>query len=659
MSDIAYSLNEMVERQIAARGVRDPLVLNAMRAVDREAFVPHDLVEFAYQDAPLPIEEEQTISQPYIVALMLEALELRRGEKLLDVGSGSGYAAAVASRIARQVFGIERHESLAESAAARCLSLGYTNVHIRQGDGTLGWPEESPFDAIMVGASAPRVPESLKRQMKIGGRLVIPVGDTPRVQNLKRVRRVGEHRWIEEDLGPVQFVPLIGEEGWATAAERVKRSHGAPATVAALVARHAVDFESIDRVDLGALMNRIGDARVVCLGEASHGTGEFYAMRARITRELIDRKGFTIVAIEADWPEAQRLDGFVRGTNVKPHPEQAFDRFPTWMWANRQVMAFVDWLAERNRSVPDPSRKAGIFGLDIYSLNRSIEAVLRYLDDVDPEAAATARHRYACLEPWQQDPAAYGAAVLSGRYRACENDTVAILTELARVRLGHGANDPDRFFDAERNAYLVSSAEQYYRIMYYGSAASWNLRDQHMFDTLEALLEHRGPASRAVVWAHNSHLGDAAWTEMSARGEYNVGQLVRSRYGEDAYLVGFGTDHGTVAAASDWNGPMEIKRVRPSHERSYERVCHESGVPRFLLPLRTGVPEIRRALAEERLERAIGVIYRPETEVESHYFSARLPRQFDEWIWFDETRAVDSLDVKQREVMPQTYPFAV
>jgi protein-L-isoaspartate(D-aspartate) O-methyltransferase len=382
-------------------------------------------------------------------------------------------------------------------------------------------------------------------------------------------------------------------------------------------------------------------------------------MRTRLTRELIERQGFTVVALEADWPEAQRLDRYVRGTSVAAHPEQAFDRFPTWMWANRQVMEFVDWLKDFNDGVSDPSLRVGIYGLDLYSMHRSMAAVIRYLDQVDPETARVARHRYGCLEPWQQDPAAYGAAVLSGRYRECERDVVAMLRQLVEERLTRAGQDPERAFDAERNAELVARAEEYYRTMYYGSALSWNLRDRHMFDTLEAVLRQRGAEARAVVWAHNSHLGDAAWTEMSARGEYNVGQLVRSRYGEDSYLVGFGTDHGTVAAASEWDAPMEIKRVRGAHERSYERVCHDSGVDAFLLALRGADTRLRGELMTERLERAIGVIYRPETELQSHYFNAVLPRQFDEWIWFDETRAVEPLPVHERAGMPETYPFAI
>jgi protein-L-isoaspartate(D-aspartate) O-methyltransferase len=647
----------MVEQQLRARGIRDERILRAMADVPREEFVSHELVEFAYEDTPLPIDEEQTISQPYIVALMLEALELEANDTVLDVGTGSGYAAAVASRIAAQVYGIERHASLARAAAERCTRLGYTNVDIRQGDGTLGLPERAPFDAIVVAAGGPTVPAPLKNQLAIGGRLVIPVGATPRVQNLLRVRRTGQDSWREEDLGAVAFVPLIGEEGWPDQRVGAKTAPEVP-HVPALVARHAEPFDDVSTADLDALLDRVCDARIVCLGEATHGTAEFYAMRGRITQALVERKGFTIVALEADWPEAQRLDRYVRGTSVAPHPEQAFDRFPTWMWANRQVMEFIDKLKDYNDTVQSEQR-VGVYGLDLYSLHRSIGSVLRYLDDVDPEAARVARHRYGCLEPWQQDPAAYGAAVLSGRYHACEQPVVAMLTDIVRKRMASAEHDPERLFDAQRNAELVAHAEQYYRMMYYGSALSWNLRDQHMFDTLEAVVRHRGGNARAVVWAHNSHLGDAAWTEMAARGEHNIGQLVRSRYGEDSYLVGFGTDHGTVAAASDWDGPMEIKRVRSSHVRSYERICHESGVAAFLLPLRGADQQLRRGLAPEHLERAIGVIYRPDTELQSHYFNAVLPRQFDEWIWFDETRAVEPLAVEARQGMPETYPFAV
>jgi protein-L-isoaspartate(D-aspartate) O-methyltransferase len=330
------------------------------------------------------------------------------------------------------------------------------------------------------------------------------------------------------------------------------------------------------------------------------------------------------------------------------------------MWRNREVQEFVDWMREHNRELPAEIR-AGFYGLDLYSLHSSIDRVLRYLDDVDPDAARVARRRYGCLSPWESDPAVYGRMVLSGRYRACEPEVVAMLRDLLSSRLEYLSRNGTRFLDAVQNARLVASAEQYYRAMYYGGRDSWNLRDTHMFDTLRLLLNYHGPESRAVVWEHNSHVGDASATEMGSRGELNVGQLCRETFGARSYHVGFGTHTGTVAAASDWGGPMEIKDVRPSHERSYERVCHDSGVEAFLLHLREPRREaVREELLEPRLERAIGVIYRPESELASHYFQAVLPRQFDEWIWFDETEAVTPLAMATvREDLPETYPFGL
>ena len=664
MTAFATERDEMVERQIVARGVRDPAVLRAMRAVPREAFVPADLEEFAYLDTPLPIGEEQTISQPYIVAVMAELLEVQPGERVLDVGTGSGYAAAVLGQIADEVYTVERHASLADEARRRFEALGYDHIHVRHGDGTLGWPEHAPYDAVMVAAGGPDVPRPLLDQLAVGGRLVMPTGSTLRRQRLVRVRRTGEETYERENLSPVQFVPLIGAEGWGE-----PRGDGAPAvtseTAATLPERIRAACEPLssadaDEADLEALLDRIGEARVVCIGEATHGTSEFYAMRARITRSLIERRGFTIVAVEADWPDAARIDQYVREAPASAAAARPFSRFPTWMWANTDVLRFVEWLRAYNDSTDDPEREAGFFGLDLYSLYASIHSVLDYLEDVDPEAARIARQRYGCLTPYARDPATYGAAALTGRYRECEEEVVAMLKDLQDRQMQYAARDGLRFFDAVQNARLIASAEQYYRTMFYGGAASWNLRDEHMFDTLRALLDFRGPDARAVVWAHNSHLGDARATEMGARGQLNVGQLCREAFEDEAYLIGFGTHTGTVAAASDWDGPMEIKRVRPSREGSYERLCHDAGTPAFLLSLRRSHGRrLRAALLPEHLERAIGVIYRPETELMSHYFHASLPRQFDEYIWFDETEAVTPLGVESAEGMPDTFPFGV
>jgi protein-L-isoaspartate(D-aspartate) O-methyltransferase len=663
--DFAKLRDDMVERQVAERGVRSPRVLKAMRSVPREAFLPETLREFAYEDSPLPIAESQTISQPYIVALMTEALELEGGERVLEIGTGSGYAAAVLSRIAGDVYTVERIGQLAEKAASTLSDLDYGNVHVLHGDGTRGWPDHAPYDAIVVAAGGPEVPESLKTQLKIGGRLVIPVGADLRVQELLRVSRVSESEYKTEDLADVRFVPLVGEEGWAPEQARAFSPTSRPAvkttdgSLAKAIAASSEKFKAIASAELEPLLRRIGDARIVLLGEATHGTSEFYRMRERISRELIERKGFSFIAIEGDWPDAARIDHYVRHAEYPPSEWTAFARFPVWMWRNQEVRDFIDWLRTRNANV-EPDQRIAFHGLDLYSLYTSIRSVLGYLDDVDPQTARVARQRYGCLTPWQSDPATYGHAALTGSYQTCEREVISMLTDLMRKQRAYAEHDGERFLDAVQNARLVANAERYYRIMYYGSRASWNLRDSHMFETLKTLLHFHGPRSKAIVWAHNSHVGDSSATEMASRGEYNIGHLCRQEFGNSAYSIGFGTNSGTVAAASEWDGPMEMKAVRPALPESYERLCHETGDPRFLLRLRTAMPTVLDAgLSKPRLERAIGVIYRPETELQSHYFQAILPDQFDEYIWFDETQAITPLKTKELEGLPDTYPFGL
>jgi protein-L-isoaspartate(D-aspartate) O-methyltransferase len=659
MSDQRAARERMVRRHLAARGIHDAAVLEAMRTVPREAFLPADLAEFAYEDSPLPIAEGQTISQPYIVALMTAALELRPGDRVLEIGTGSGYAAAILGRVAREVYTVERHGELAATAAARLRELDFHNIHVLHGDGTLGWAAHAPYDAIVVTAGGPDVPRALVEQLAVGGRLVIPIGEDRSLQALTRVTRQADGTLRREDLGDVRFVPLIGAQGWPTDEAWTGRARrvSPPAAISRLLREVAEPIAvNVSDADVGALLERIGGARVVCLGEATHGTSEFYALRAQITKALVRTRGFSIVAVEADWPDAARIHRYVKGLRAETASDwRAFARFPQWMWRNHEALGLAEWLRDWNTA----HAPVGFYGLDLYSLYRSIHLVLDYLDRVDPAAARVARERYGRLMAWEGDPATYGRAVVTGRYRACEDEVVGMLREMLAREIEYAARDGEHFLDAVGNARVVANAEAYYRLMYYGGSASWNLRDQHMFQTLEALLRFHGPDAKAVLWEHNSHLGDAAATEMGVRGELNVGHLCRETFGDRAYLVGFGTDHGTVAAAHEWDGPMRVMAVRPSHPESYERLCHEAGVPGFFLPLRRpSRPEIREELIPPRLERAIGVVYRPDTELQSHYFHAALPHQFDEWIWLDETRAVHAITDAEARGIPRGHPFA-
>jgi erythromycin esterase-like protein len=419
--------------------------------------------------------------------------------------------------------------------------------------------------------------------------------------------------------------------------------------------------------DFGPLLERVGDAHFVLLGEGSHGTHDFYQQRAEITKRLIIEKGFTAVAVEADWPDAYRVNRYVRGDGDDANAGEAlagFQRFPTWMWRNTVVLDFVEWLRDENSS-RNTNGKTGFFGLDLYSLFNSMRTVVDYLERVDPDAARRARYRYSCFEHFGENSQAYGYAASFDLSRSCEDEAVNQLVELERRAIEYlGQAGGDDFFDAAQNARLVKNAEEYYRSMFRGRQSSWNLRDTHMVETVEALTSHyarHGRDPKIVVWAHNSHLGDARATEMGKRGELNVGQLVRQRHGSDAVLVGFTTYSGTVTAAHDWDDPGEQRRVLPAIPDSYEHGFHQTGMPRFFLDLCDGGANTR-LMAAPRLERAIGVVYRPETERVSHYFLADMPRQFDAVFHFDETRALEPLEMPERwhdVEPPETFPSGI
>jgi erythromycin esterase-like protein len=404
--------------------------------------------------------------------------------------------------------------------------------------------------------------------------------------------------------------------------------------------------------DYDSLLDLVGDACFVLLGEASHGTHEFYRERALITKRLIYQRGFNAVAVEADWPDAYRINSFVRGAGPDQESVDAlsgFKRFPQWMWRNADVLDFVGWLREHNDTQAFPDRQCGFYGLDLYSLHASIEAVLDYLKKVDPHAARRAREHYSCFEHFGEEIQTYGYAAGFGLTPTCENAVVQELVALRRKAMDYLQRDgqvaADAYFCAQQNAVVVKNAEEYYRKMFRRDCSSWNLRDNHMMESLVSLADHLGKPgapAKVIVWAHNSHLGDARATHMSGRGEFNLGQLARQRFGKEAVLIGFTTYEGTVTAASDWDGPAERKNVRPGHQDSYEALFHEVDLPRFYLDLRKD--KIASALRAQRLERAIGVIYRPDSEIISHYFDARLSDQFDAVLHFDHTRAVEPLE---------------
>ena len=437
---------------------------------------------------------------------------------------------------------------------------------------------------------------------------------------------------------------------------------GTQPPIAPLLRQCAEPLPALDSEDFGEMFDRYADARVVMIGEASHGTSDFYRTRAAITKRLIERHGFTIVAVEADWPDAGHVDRYVRGLAPSAWKRHVFSRFPVWMWRNTDVQTFARWLHQHNHQKA-PELRVEFRGLDVYSLRNSIREVLNYLDRVDPQLAHEARRRYGCLTPWQDDPALYGHFVERGGVMPCEQPVVEQLNAMLAEQLAGLIKDDEAFFNATQNATVVQAAEQYYRAIYRGTSASWNLRDRHMFDTLRALLKHRGPEAKAVVWAHNSHIGNAAATEMGWEGQFNIGQLCRTAYGRDVVLIGMSTDRGQVAAADDWDGDMRIKDVRPSRADSWEHQFLEAGVAASLTDWRDPLREdLRQALSTPLLERAIGVIYRPESERSSHYFKAVLAEQFDAMVWIEQTQAVTAIPLpSSQSVEPEDdmFPFGV
>jgi erythromycin esterase-like protein len=416
--------------------------------------------------------------------------------------------------------------------------------------------------------------------------------------------------------------------------------------------------------DLDPLIERVGEARVVCLGEASHGTHEFYTWRTAITKRLVEEKGFNFVAVEGDWPDCYRVNRFVKGyPGCAPDAGRAletFRRWPTWMWANREVQDLVEWMAGFNDGRPADD-KVGFYGLDVYSLWDSLRAVMKYMKEAgDPEGLAAARRAVRCFEPHGEDPSDYArhTMLVPG---GCREPVVALLRQLRERVPSADGDGKDAFFVAEQNALVVKNAEAYYRAMVLSDESSWNVRDRHMAETLERLMAFTGSGARAVVWEHNTHVGDARYTDMAEQGEVNVGQLARERYGKDAVLVGFGTHQGSVIAGEEWGAPWEEMRVPEARPGSWEDVLHRAtgGEDRMLI-----FPESpSKEMAAWRGHRAIGVVYRPRFEAYGNYVPTVLPKRYDAFLYIDRTRAVEPLFPPRSEwdvlEEPETYPTGV
>ena len=625
--------NQGIIPQLKDKGIKNSLLIKAFQDLPEAFFLLNELHPYSYEETDTEYKLETIEPRVIVIAKMLEKLKIEEGEKILVIGVDSIYILAALSKIYKEVYMVETFDRYYEWAKKVLGAIGINNVHIKIDDPKLGWKDKGQFDTILIATEFEDVPLSLKEQLKIGGKLLAPIGPDWAHSIFEIFKKISETHFTEEKLRDNFFIPnpkLLPEIGLEEYPEN---------EIIDQIKVKAVPFESINKYPIDELLERIGDAQVVLMGEASHGTSEFYLARQEITKALIEKKGFKFVAAEADWSDAEQINSYVRHL----HSEidwMPFSRFPQWMWKNKEVLDFVEWLKKYNSN---QHKKVGFYGLDLYGLENSINLVIDYLEKKDSNLAHLAKSRYACITPYMSDPAIYGKLVLSQQMESCEHDILQMLVELLKNK--HRLNHSPEYFYAYQNANVVVDAEQYYKAMYYGSAESWNLRDFHMFHTLKSLIAFSGKDAKAIVWAHNSHIGNALATEMYSRGEINIGHLCKEHFGEKSYHIGFGTHTGTVAAAHNWGDKMEIMNVRESLNHSYENLCHKTDIKSFTLPLREkdSGKKLRELLNTPKLERAIGVMYRPKTERMSHYFHAVLPSQFDEYIWFETTKAVTPL----------------
>ena len=639
-----------IQTQLKNKGIKNQLLLDAFENIPTTFFLSKELYPYTFENTTMEDELVKVEPRIFAVAKMLENLKIKNGDKILAIGLDSVYVMAILSRICKEVYTVEENDAYAEWALEVLKNINITNVFIAFGDKNKGWKENEPFDAILITSEFEEVSTHLKKQLKIGGRLLVPIGPDWAHIIFEIIERVSETDFNVKKLKDNFFIPnpkILPE---------IRSEDFPEKEIVDEISTKAQTFKGIKEFPMDNLLERIGDAQLVLLGEASHGTSEFYLTRQEITKALIAKKGFNFVCAEADWSDAEKINSYIR--NQQTQKDWApFMRFPQWMWKNKEVLSFVEWLKEFNLQ---NNNKTGFYGLDLYGLENSIDLVINYLEGIDADLANLAKSRYSCITPYMTDPAAYGKMVVSHQLESCEKEVLKMLVDLLKNK--NKLNHSPEYFYAYQNANVVVDAERYYKAMYYGSAESWNLRDFHMFYTLKSLLSYFGPQTKAIVWAHNSHIGNALATEMYSRGEINIGHLCKEHFGDKSYHIGFGTHTGTVAAAHNWGNAMKVMKVNNSLQKSYENLCHKTQINSFALPLREQFAgkKLRKLLSTPKLERAIGVIYRPETERQSHYFQAVLPSQFDEYIFYDESNAVTPITLTN--VIPkllENHPFAL
>lgn len=639
-----------IKEQLKDKGISNTLLLEAFKNIPEAFYLSESLHPYFYEDVRIEKSIENTEPRVIVIARMLEQLKVKEEEKILITGVDSIYILVVLSKIYKDVYTVETNNTYANWTLEVLKTIDITNVHIKIGNPEKGWEEKGPFDAILIATELKKISSTIKKQLKIGAQLLAPVGPDWSHVMLEIIKRVSEKEFITKATRDSYFIPnpkMIPKIGTETYPEN---------EIIDEIGINSIPFKSIKKFPIEGLLERIGDAKVVLLGEASHGTSEFYLTRQEITKALIEKKGFNFICAEADWSDAEQINNYVRN-QYKAQDWMPFVRFPEWMWKNKEVLNFVDWLKEYNTK---NNNTIGFYGLDLYGLENSIDLVIKYLENIDEELAELAKSRYACIIPYMSNPAIYGKLVINNKLESCEKEVLKMLFDLLKNK--NKLNHSQEYFYAYQNATVVIDAERYYKAMYYGSAESWNLRDFHMFYTLKSLLAYYGKDTKTVVWAHNSHVGNALATEMYARGEINIGHLCREHFGKKSYHIGFGTNTGTVAAARNWGDKMEVININESIENSYENLCRRTNVSKFTLPLREEHSDknLSHFLSTPRFQRAIGVVYKPETELMSHYFKCVLPSQFDEYIWFNKTKAVTPIITKtEASKLKNIHPFGL